>query len=151
MQTNGHKGKQSFRELLMTSVKIYKKGEKIKLSKNFRSDEFDCNCKNPECKITKIDMNLVKLLQEVRDKIKRPLIIEHGFRCKDYNKAVGGSETSLHLEGKAADLVAAGMKPLELKEHFNKANGLGLYNTILHVDIRDDSENQIFWDFRTKK
>lgn len=47
---------------------------------------------------------LVKVgLQPVRDRLKRPMRILSGYRSEELNKAVGGSPTSQHVLGEAAD------------------------------------------------
>lgn len=44
------------------------------------------------------------LLDYVREKLGRPLRVTSGYRPPKLNKAVGGSATSAHLKGLAADL-----------------------------------------------
>lgn len=44
-----------------------------------------------------------KVLQPIREKYGKPIIISSGFRCEKLNKAVGGSHTSEHRYGMAAD------------------------------------------------
>lgn len=55
--------------------------------------------------------NLVLLarnvLQPLRTLIGRPIIINSAFRTEAVNKAVGGSSTSWHLQGLAADIRCA--------------------------------------------
>lgn len=52
--------------------------------------------------------NLKKLctnvLQPIRDKYGKPMVITSGYRCKALNKAVGGVKTSQHVLGQAADI-----------------------------------------------
>jgi len=45
------------------------------------------------------------LLDPLREAWGGPLIVTSGYRCPELNKAVGGSETSAHTAGWAADLV----------------------------------------------
>lgn len=45
-----------------------------------------------------------KVLQPIREKYGKPIIISSGFRCEKLNKAIGGSPTSEHRYGMAADL-----------------------------------------------
>lgn len=47
-------------------------------------------------------------LQEVRDLLKVPMLITSGYRSPKVNSAVGGSITSQHMKGEAADFVAPG-------------------------------------------
>lgn len=57
---------------------------------------------------TKCIGNLVLLsrmcLQPIRDHFRSPVRVSSGFRCKKLNKVIGGSLTSQHIEGKAADI-----------------------------------------------
>ncbi|MDR1980593.1 MAG: peptidase M15 [Tannerellaceae bacterium] len=45
-------------------------------------------------------------LQPLRTAYGRPIRISSGYRCKALNKLVGGSPTSQHMKGRAADCVA---------------------------------------------
>ena len=47
-------------------------------------------------------------LQPIRDKIKKPIIISSGFRCKEVNTLVGGVSNSQHTKGQAADFTVKG-------------------------------------------
>lgn len=42
-------------------------------------------------------------LQPVRDLLGHPIRISSGYRCPDVNRLVGGSQTSQHVRGEAAD------------------------------------------------
>lgn len=44
------------------------------------------------------------LLQKIRDIYNKPIIITSGYRSTKLNKAVGGSKTSQHRLGQAADI-----------------------------------------------
>lgn len=61
---------------------------------------------------------LIKLcetvLQPLRDHIGEPLIITSGFRSMQTNEAEGGAKASAHLDGRAADIHAAGLSSREL-------------------------------------
>lgn len=47
----------------------------------------------------------VTVLQPLRDFYGKPIIISSGYRCKTLNRIVGGSPSSQHLKGEAADIV----------------------------------------------
>lgn len=67
--------------------------------------------------ITSLDNMLiliVECLQPLRDKLKKPINITSGYRCKVLNSAVKGAINSGHLRGTAADLVVKGMTTKEL-------------------------------------
>jgi uncharacterized protein YcbK (DUF882 family) len=128
------------------------------MTKNFTISEFEC--KGGDCKISAdVKNNLIKLadqLQILRDKVKKPIKINSGYRCANYNdNVVKGSENSRHKKGHAADIVIDGMTPNEVHELVCEMvklgqlgfGGIGKYNTFTHVDIRDYSAR---WDY-TKK
>jgi len=51
--------------------------------------------------------NLLKMansLQDIRDLIAAPLIITSGYRSPELNERIGGSRTSAHMKGFAADI-----------------------------------------------
>lgn len=48
-----------------------------------------------------------KILQPLRDAYGSAITVTSGWRCEELNKAVGGSLTSAHVAGYAADIVPA--------------------------------------------
>lgn len=58
--------------------------------------------------------NLQELIKNVLDPLRgafgKPIIVTSGFRTERLNKAVGGSKTSQHVKGMAADIVAQDRK-----------------------------------------
>jgi len=52
------------------------------------------------------------VLEPLRIKLARPVVITSGYRAPALNRAVGGSKTSHHMQGRAADLIVPGMTPL---------------------------------------
>jgi len=63
-------------------------------------------------------------LDVVREKLGQPLLISSGYRVRELNERIGGSSTSDHMNGLAADLT--------LIEKTPKAFNL-LFNTIIHL------------------
>lgn len=47
---------------------------------------------------------VLDVLQPLRDAWDKPLHINSGYRCPELNKIVGGTATSQHLKGEAADV-----------------------------------------------
>lgn len=128
-------------------IKEYTKGEAVMLSKNFKSTEFDCHGKNC-CGITRIDSDLVGILQMIRANFGTPIIINSGYRCADHNKAVGGASKSKHRDGAAADIVVKGVAPKEVAKYAESigVKGIGLYEdkdgNFVHIDTRT---KKAFW------
>jgi hypothetical protein len=58
----------------------------------------------------------VNVLQPLRDEIGATITISSGYRPDWLNQKIGGSKTSQHMKGEAADIVAAGYTPLLLCE-----------------------------------
>ena len=63
------------------------------------------------------------ILDPLREKYGKPIIINSGYRCPALNKAVNGSKTSSHMKGLAADITVGSPKKnkilLELIIHMN--------------------------------
>jgi len=72
----------------------------VKLSKYFDSEEFECSC----CGLMNIELDLILILNLIRDVYGSPMLVTSGSRCSKHNKAVGGSKKSDHLTGKAVDI-----------------------------------------------
>lgn len=59
---------------------------------------------------------LMKFLDGLREAWKSPIKVNSGYRCEYLNKKVGGSSTSVHKRGWAADLVPSNGKMYEFKK-----------------------------------
>ena len=57
------------------------------------------------------------VLDPIRRMWGRPIIVNSGYRCPKLNAAVGGSATSQHMKGEAADITAG--DPTKNKELFD--------------------------------
>jgi uncharacterized protein YcbK (DUF882 family) len=49
------------------------------------------------------------VLEPLRITLQKPVIITSGYRSKKLNEAIGGSSTSQHMKGQAADLIVPDM------------------------------------------
>ena len=127
------------------TVIAYKKGLDQELSSHFSSVEFDCNCHYPECNVTYIDEQLVAKLEDKRIQWNKPIHLNCGFRCTRHNEDVKGKIGSMHLVGKAADIVVEGMTPDQVADACETFDGLGRYDTFTHVDVRGHRSR---WDER---
>lgn len=61
------------------------------------------NTPTPEIKAN-LERLVDKVLDPLREKYGKPIAVNSGYRCPELNKAVGGSKTSDHVKGFAADL-----------------------------------------------
>ena len=64
------------------------------------------------------------VLDPLREAYGKPITVTSGYRCPALNKAVGGSATSQHISGQAADITAGNRK--ENKRLFYLIQELGL-------------------------
>lgn len=62
----------------------------------------------------------VRVLDPLRDKLQRPIIITSGYRPPEVNEAIRGNPRSQHLRGEAADFVVRGIAPAVVIAHMRK-------------------------------
>jgi hypothetical protein len=82
------------------------------LVKNFKPEEFKCECGGRYCTGYPSYMKKVELknLQRIRDHFGRPMTVTCGLRCRPYNNSLRGSITnSKHLSGYATDFYMSGV------------------------------------------
>jgi zinc D-Ala-D-Ala carboxypeptidase len=89
---------------------------------------------------------LAEFLEEVRELLGKPIIVDSGFRSPEVNQAVGSTSVSQHLRGCAADIRVPSMTPAEVvKAIYNsdiRYDQLILELTWTHISIpnTDDAE-----------
>lgn len=67
------------------------------------------NTPKPET-VTNIVALVENVLEPVRVKFARPIMVNSGYRCTRLNNAVGGAKNSQHLNGKAADITTGSIE-----------------------------------------
>ena len=129
----------------------------IKISKNFNLKEFECKSTGQ----VKIHEKLLDLLQELRNTLDKPVIINSGYRSKEHNEKVGGAKRSQHLEGTAVDISLRNLdysaKELAIFVKNSAEDigvgaenlGLGYADSFLHVDVRGliGAESPAEWSY----
>lgn len=88
---------------------------------------------------------LCALLEELRRALGgKAILVISGYRDPAYNRAIGGARASQHMQGRAADIVVAGVRPVRvhqvataLHDGGTRVPGLGLYPGFVHVDVRE--------------
>ena len=103
---------------------------------NFKVREFACHDHSDKILIS---TNLVHVLQKIRAKFGKPVRINSAYRTASYNAEVGGAAASQHILGTAADITVDGidLASIYLYAESLGVGGLGLYNSFVHVDVRD--------------
>lgn len=78
----------------------------------FNEREFVCKCCGglPPLAKANIEALVKEVLDPVRERLGKAIIVNSGYRCERHNKVVGGTPKSQHLRGEAADIAPAGFK-----------------------------------------
>ena len=109
--------------------------------KYFKREEFYCKC---GCGSGRIDIRLVKILDDIREHYGRAAVVTSGVRCPSHNKAVGGVSNSWHLNyhNKATDFYIQGIGSGELNRYCSVLREQGLIRycyaidgSAVHIDI----------------
>ena len=120
-------------------VRAYSKAKdgNTALTKNFKVREFACS---DGTDVIFISMDLVEVLQKIRDHFGKAVNINSAYRTPAKNKQVGGAAYSQHLYGMAADISIKGVAPKEVAAFAEtllpKTGGIGIYDSFAHVDVR---------------
>lgn len=121
----------------------YREHGNLPLSKNFKVREFRCKDGTDEILI---DMALVRYLQQIRDWAGGSITVSSGYRTPSHNKKVGGSDTSKHMQGKAADIVCSNKTPLELARIAEDLGVPGIeWNPVKHYTHVDTRTGNAWW------
>jgi uncharacterized protein YcbK (DUF882 family) len=109
----------------------------VNLSRNFSREEFACKC---GCGFDTVDVELLSILQRVRDHFAVPVTITSGCRCPTHNRAVNGAPDSWHMKGRAADIQVHGVLAAVVADylHVNYPDRFGIerHRSFTHFDTR---------------
>jgi len=111
----------------------------------FHLSEFTCK---DGCGLNNAHPDLVDMLDEARDIAQIPFLITSGSRCRRHNKLAGGTRTSSHLAGLAADIAAIHNHTRWLLVESLLMAGftrIGIAKTFIHVDIDDSKPPNTIW------
>lgn len=123
----------------MRHVNCYSKKDEggTAITNHFRVSEFAC--KDGEDTVF-IDLELVKILENIRTHFNKPVYVNSGYRTPSHNKTVGGAQYSYHKRGQAADIHINGVKPSTVAAYARQimpyTGGIGIYDTFVHIDTR---------------
>ena len=113
----------------------------MKLSANFSLDEFlvseaaarhDISMKPPDWIVANLKRLCETVLQPLREDLDSPIVITSGWRPKALNTLIGGSETSQHIRGEAADIRCIGYSPEDI---------------VVHAEVLDLPIHQMIYEF----
>lgn len=110
----------------------------MKLSKNFTLEELiysdtarnlGINNTPPTEVIRNLGFLVNNVLQPLRDKLGKSIIVTSGYRNKTLNQKIGGAPNSQHTRGQAVDIIVIDITPKTLYE-FIKSSGI-IYDQLI--------------------
>lgn len=108
-----------------------------KVGQHFKVKEFACK---DGSQVVFIDEHLVSILDILRNKIEKPVIINSGYRTPEWNKKCDGAKYSYHMCGMAADIRVNRMSAKEIANELNAIVpdecGIIVYSSWVHFDVR---------------
>lgn len=119
------------------------------LCKSDTADRLGINNRIPKELLPNIQNLIAKVLDPLREWYGKPVYVNSGYRCPELNKAVGGSPTSDHMQGRAADIT--GGSQAENEKLFDLIQALGLpFDQLIdekdfswvHVSYRSEKDNR---------
>ncbi len=118
---------------------------------HFSIVELACRCRGRFCKAEYWHApEFLDALEALRVKVGRPLILNSGHRCAQWNAIVGGAPASMH-KTLAADISLAGHDRQALLRSARETGftGLGFGRSFLHVDRRKRPAHWYYHGSRT--
>lgn len=90
------------------------------------------------------------VLQPIRDRLKKPMVITSGYRCKRVNELLNGSKTSQHCKGQAVDFVVPGMAVDEVIQFIRNSyiqydQLINEYDKWIHISYEKDNNRQQYF------
>lgn len=121
------------------------------LSTNFWKHEFKCPCLKCRRKKVRVSSLLLFKLEMLRIELgNKPITINSGNRCLEYNGKVNGHPNSAHTTGEAADIKVKGVKPIDIGLAAEKVGGfrIGIGKNFVHLDVRKPCPSK-FWIYES--
>lgn len=112
------------------------------LSANFKVKEFAC--KDGTDRVL-IDLDLVDILQKIRDNLGTAVVINSGYRTPEHNATVNGAQDSYHVEGMAADIEVPGKSTALVAACAEAMGATGVLRYITRNFVHVDTRNEEFY------
>ena len=142
----------------------------MKLSRHYGTDTHpkllcSCGCKAPDWVIANLKQVCLQA-DKIADLLGVVPDVNSGYRCKAYNKRIGGALLGQHPKGTALDLNVKwsgswALKIINAAKTIAGIGGVGIYDSFCHIDTRPRLFNRIlakfggnkqtYWDERTKR
>jgi uncharacterized protein YcbK (DUF882 family) len=115
----------------------------------FKANELVCKC--GECDGGSMNDKFMQKIDQLRLNYGKPLTINSGFRCVEYNKKVSDSTKSAHSLGRAVDIhvdTSSKLRILELAVYLGFKR-IGFGKSFMHLDDMTEDEGyvQTWWTY----
>ena len=121
--------------------------------KYFKEKELCCKCcgQLPPFARENIEALVENVLDPLRERYGKPIVVNSGYRCPKHNKEVGGAPRSQHMAGEATDIRPS--EPIDLNRlrqliiESRKFDQLIVYKNFLHVSWKRSRNNRrtVLW------
>lgn len=122
--------------------------------KYFTTSEFDSPDKPGSGSL--MSKTIIEMLDDVRGKFGKPIVINSGYRTEEHNAKVGGkpktenSKGSSHMYGLAVDIKCTNSTDRFHLIYLLQETGfqrIGVAGTFIHVDIDFDKSQEVMWTY----
>jgi len=107
--------------------------------KYFARSEFACKCGKCGGFPAEPAETLVRVIDDIRQRLGKPIMVSSGVRCESHNAEVGGVYNSRHLSGHAVDFACPGVPQAEVMALIAQYPDIKYYYAIdkeyIHMDI----------------
>lgn len=96
---------------------------------------------SPSCHIEQMDLRLLEMLDDLREAVGFPLVINSAYRTKEYDLLRGRTGCGYHTLGRAVDIACTDASKrawIVAKAIEVGFKGIGVASTYIHLDNRSD-------------
>ena len=124
------------------------------MPKFFKPNELKCKCGQCGSTGEEMDVSFMCMLDAIREKYKKPMILTSAYRCATYNSRVSSSGSSgAHTTGKAVDVLTRGEDAILLIKIALTEGIIGLgvdqknSGRFIHLDMCNKLPRPMIWSY----
>lgn len=110
------------------------------LAPHFSAKELGADLPGATAAIAANLRKVAEWLEVARALLMVPLLVTSGFRTTEHNTEIGGSDTSDHVTGLAADFIAQGLTPFDVYRRLTAARNAGTlppFDQVIYYAVDD--------------
>lgn len=124
--------------------------QQMDVIRNFTADEFACKCGKCDKGYDDMQDGFLRRLEQARAIADTPFTITSAIRCPEWNRKVGGVDSSAHVEGWAVDVAATtGGQRFTIMQAAMDAgfNRIGIAGNFIHMDCDPRKPANVVWTY----